>query len=117
MRIMEGSCEHYTLYKLHSVAQVLFLELYKNGYLLEEPGPINANFLLPSYYQMASEGADINGGLAAIHWDLLCLTILIQGRNPTVFFFTSYFITWAKLEVIRPTEVSWEVYTSVGLRN
>lgn len=63
---------------------------------------------------MAADGAGINGGLAAIHGDLFCLTILIQERNPTVALFTFYFITWAKLEVIRPTEVSWEVYTSVG---
>lgn len=66
------------------------------------------NFLLPSYYQTAADGADVNGGLAL-------LDDPHSGEEPNSFpFHLLLHITRAKLEVIRPTEVSREVYMSVG---
>lgn len=46
--------------KVYSVAQVLFLEHHKNGYRQKEPGSIHMNFLLPSYSQIATDGANLN---------------------------------------------------------
>lgn len=67
------------------------------------------NFLLPQ--EIAADRADTNLRRGHIHRHLLFLTLLIQWRNPSSFLLHLSLFPGAKLELIRPTEVSREAHT------